>query len=164
MDKKFIIGIVLFTLLIIGGAIFYGNNSSSKAAVEKTSGAKIQTFEEDFDFKEIKYDGGNAKHPFKIKNVGTKDLTIANMVTSCMCTEATLMHGDKKMGPFGMPGHSGIPKVNDAVNPGEEVGIEAVFDPAAHGPAGVGLADRVVFVEDGAGRQLQLRFTVMVTP
>ncbi|OGH17666.1 MAG: hypothetical protein A3C22_02190 [Candidatus Levybacteria bacterium RIFCSPHIGHO2_02_FULL_37_10] len=147
MDKKFIIGIVLFTLLIIGGAIFYGNNSSSKAAVEKTSGAKIQTFEEDFDFKEIKYDGGNAKHPFKIKNVGTKDLTIANMVTSCMCTEVYLKTKTGESPKFGMKGHATESKWTGSLRLGEEAEVVVDFDPTAHGPQGVGPISRIVSFE-----------------
>lgn len=89
-----------------------------------------------------------------------------------MCTNATLLHGDpsagsgqvKKFGPFGMPGHGFVPKVNDAVNSGEEVSVEVVFDPAAHGSAGVGRIDRVVFVETESGLPLQLKFVAIVTP
>lgn len=147
MDKKFIIGIVLFTLLIIGGAIVYGNSSPTKATVEKTTGSKIQTFEESFDFKDVKYDGGNAKHAFKIKNIGTKDLTIANMATSCMCTKVYLQTKKEKSPEFGMKGHASESNWTGIIKPGEEAQVFADFDPTAHGPQGVGPISRLVSFE-----------------
>lgn len=146
MDKKVIIGIVLFTVLIIGGAIVYGNNSPAKTTVEKTAGAKVQTFEQSFDFKDIKYSGGNVKHPFKIKNNGTKDLTIANMATSCMCTVVYLK--TKTESPkFGMKGGHGSGEDGSnwtgTLRPGEEAEVIVEFDPTAHGPQGVGPISRI---------------------
>lgn len=67
-------------------------------------------------------------------------------------------------GPFGMPGHGAIPTINEALEPGTEATIEVVFDPAAHGPAGVGKVNRVVTVETASGEALQLSFQATVTP
>ena len=50
------------------------------------------------------------------------------------------------------------------MNPGEDAIIEVVFDPAAHGPAGIGPVDRVVTIENTAGRPLVLAFAATVTP
>ena len=44
----------------------------------------------------IPYGGGNLIHVFPITNAGTKDLEIANIATSCMCTKAYLKQGDNK--------------------------------------------------------------------
>lgn len=147
MDRKFIIGIAIFTVLILGGGIIYSNSSSSKATIEKTQGSKIQTFEQSFDFKDIKYDGGNVKHPFKIKNAGTKDLTIANMSTSCMCTEVMLKTKNQESPKFGMKGHSAESSWTGILKPGEEGEIVVIFDPTAHGPLGVGPISRIVSFE-----------------
>ncbi|MCL5019395.1 MAG: DUF1573 domain-containing protein [Patescibacteria group bacterium] len=144
MDKKIIIGIALFTLLVIGGAIVYGNSSPTKATVAKTAGAKIQTYEQSYDFKDIKYDSGHAKHGFKIKNTGTKDLTIANMATSCMCTEVYLKTKTGQGPEFGMKGHAAESNWTGALKPGEEAEVVADFDPTAHGPQGVGPISRIV--------------------
>ncbi len=81
-----------------------------------------------------------------------------------MCTEATLVEGGERFGPFGMPGHGAIPEINRAVTPGESVTVEAFFDPNAHGPAGMGRADRVVYLEVGSGRKVELKFTAYVIP
>ncbi|KKT83316.1 MAG: hypothetical protein UW81_C0021G0020, partial [Candidatus Giovannonibacteria bacterium GW2011_GWC2_44_9] len=41
---------------------------------------------------------------------------------------------------------------------------EVVFDPAAHGPAGVGRIERAVYLENSASEALQLKFSATVTP
>ena len=153
-------------VVLFGGLIWLlrGGTGNGEANVSSAGKGSLTAEEMSFDFGAISMADGKISHIFKIKNESGEPAMISKIYTSCMCTEATLMRGDKKFGPYGMPGHSGIPKINETINPEESVDVEAVFDPAAHGPAGVGLADRVVFVEDGAGRQLQLRFTVMVTP
>ena len=63
-----------------------------------------------------------------------------------------------------MPGHGGsVPKVNDTIKAGETREIEVVFDPNAHGPAGVGLIERVVRLEYGE-KTLELNIKAVVTP
>ena len=159
--------ITVATIAVLFGGLIWlsrGGAENNQANISQSGGGTLSAEEISFDFGSISMANGKVSHAFKIKNESSEPAVISKVYTSCMCTEATLMHGDKKMGPFGMPGHGGTPKINDALNPGEEVSIEAVFDPAAHGPAGVGLADRIVFVEDGTGKQLQLRFTAIVTP
>ncbi|MDO8621100.1 MAG: DUF1573 domain-containing protein [Candidatus Levybacteria bacterium] len=147
MDKKAIIGILVFTALIIVGAILFSNNSPSKTSLQKTTGASIQTFETSFDFKNVPYSGGNVEHPFKIKNFGTADLTIANMSTSCMCTQVFLQKGSVMSPRFGMTGHASEGAWKGVLKPGEEASIVAVFDPTAHGPSGVGPISRLVSFE-----------------
>lgn len=146
MDKKIIIGGILFTILIIGGGIYYSNNTQG-ATIEKTQGAKVQTFESSFDFKDIPYNGGLAEHPYKIKNTGSKDLTIANMSTSCMCTKVFLKTAKAEGPEFGMKGMSSASSWIGVLKPGEEGSVVAVFDPTAHGPQGVGPISRIVSFE-----------------
>ena len=50
------------------------------------------------------------------------------------------------------------------MNPGDDAVVEVVFDPAAHGPAGIGPIERVVTIENSAGRPLELAFNATVTP
>ena len=63
-----------------------------------------------------------------------------------------------------MPGHGATSEVDRLVAPGEEVTVQAVYDPNAHGPDGVGRADRVISVLLGARTAVALKFTVYVTP
>ncbi|MEE8435781.1 MAG: hypothetical protein V3S64_13435 [bacterium] len=81
-----------------------------------------------------------------------------------MCTEATLVEGGERFGPFGMPGHGIIPEINRMVEPGDGVTVEAMFDPNAHGPAGIGRINRVISVLVGTRNKVELRFTAFVTP
>lgn len=81
-----------------------------------------------------------------------------------MCTTAVLVIDDKRSGPYGMPGHGFIPKINETMNVGEEATVEVIFDPAAHGPAGVGRIERKITIENNAGQSLELEFTALVTP
>ena len=89
---------------------------------------------------------------------------INKMYTSCMCTTATLIINGKIFGPYGMQGHGFIPKINEALAPGEEAQIEAIFDPAAHGPAGVGPIERLIYIESSNAPTLELTISAVVTP
>lgn len=81
-----------------------------------------------------------------------------------MCTTALLAIGEKQFGPFGMPGHMAIPRIDQNIEPNKEATVEVVFDPAAHGPAGVGLIQRLVTLENNAGESVELQFSAVVTP
>ena len=154
--------------VLFGGLIWFsrsGIGTSDKSVdVKSLSKGVLAAEETSFDFGTVSMAKGKVSHMFKLKNNSGDSAMVSKVYTSCMCTNATLIHGDKKMGPFGMPGHGFVPKVNDVVNSGEEADVEVVFDPAAHGPAGVGRIDRVVFVETESGLPLQLKFTAVVTP
>ena len=81
-----------------------------------------------------------------------------------MCTTAALTAGGKKFGPYGMPGHGAIPKIDGVINPNEEAVVEVVYDPAAHGPAGIGRIQRTVTLENTAGQPVELQVAATVTP
>ena len=107
---------------------------------------------------------GNVSHLYWIKNISGDSLTITKLSTSCMCTVATLITPAGKKGPFGMAGHGPTPRLVERLAPGETAQVEVVFDPAAHGPAGIGRTERIVTVGNDAGLPLELRFSAMVTP
>ena len=117
-----------------------------------------------FDFGRISMANGQVSHRYTIRNSGSTPLTITKMFTSCMCTTATLTTRSARKGPFGMPGHGWLASVSETLAPGEEAQVDVVFDPAAHGPAGVGPTARSVTVVNDAGLALELRFNAMVTP
>ncbi|RJP45994.1 MAG: DUF1573 domain-containing protein [Armatimonadetes bacterium] len=147
-DKKLLIGIIFITAVILTGAVFALSRTSSPAALEKVAGVKVEVSEVDFDFKDIPYSGGNVTHEYPVKNIGEKELKIANMSTSCMCTTVALQTGKEKSPEFGMPGHSSpSSEWVGTLQPGEEGKMVVTFDPAAHGPAGVGPVSRFVSFE-----------------
>lgn len=167
MNKSNIVGFAVATLALVGIiwiAQTKKQDNTNTVPIASGSGGSLTAEEMDFDFGSISMAAGNVKHSFKIKNADASVATIGKMYTSCMCTIATLEVRGEKFGPYGMPGHGFIPQLNQTVNPGEEAIVEVVFDPAAHGPAGVGRIERAVVIEQDGQRPLELGFTATVTP
>lgn len=164
--NKTIIGIVIGSL-VLGGFVWIArpDEQSNNNSVSATSNGAL-TVEEtnNYDFGTISIAAGTVSHIFKIKNTSEKAVTINKMYTSCMCTTATLLLSGKEFGPVGMLGHGAIPKIDQTINPREEGKVEVIFDPAAHGPAGVGRIQRAVTIENSTGRPVELLFTAIVTP
>ena len=172
MNKTIIaIGIILVGLI---GVIWLARPSAQNAAPSpRASGGTLRVEgESSYDFGSISMVAGTVSRIFTLRNTGTGALTIKKIYTSCMCTTAVLRLGGaasssgelKQFGPFGMPGHGAIPSVNQQINPNETATIEVIFDPAAHGPAGVGRIERVVTIENDAGDPVELSFSAQVTP
>jgi hypothetical protein len=117
------------------------------------------------DFGTISMAAGNVSHRYRIRNTGAGPLQIDRIYTSCMCTRATLTtSGGRVYGPFGMPGHGFVPPANVALASAQEASVEIVFDPAAHGPSGIGRVERAITLRSTQGRPLELRFVAMVKP
>lgn len=160
-------------VLFLGGLVIAampGPGDGKSGAVESrangssASAGTLTALSTKFDFRSISMAAGKVTHSYWIRNTGTDPVLIRKMYTSCMCTTAALVKGGKKSDAFGMPGHGPIPTINVPINAGEEAMIEVVFDPAAHGPAGIGPIERVVTIENSAGRPLELAFAANVTP
>ncbi|MDO8676696.1 MAG: DUF1573 domain-containing protein [Candidatus Azambacteria bacterium] len=156
-------------ILIIIIAFVWISRRSSENQTPRASLTRPSAFsatESFFDFEKISMAKGNVSHDFSIKNSGSKPINITKVYTSCMCTTAILrMSSGKELGPYGMPGHGGFaPAINQTIMPGEEVTVKTVFDPAAHGPAGVGLIERAVYIENDFGKPVVFQFKAVVTP
>jgi len=177
MNKIVIIGAVLvlagFVAIIIAAKPKQGGGNATAAAASSpasysagasnTAGA-LRARERDFDFGSISMAAGKVSHRFWFRNASSAPVLINKIYTSCMCTTATLVKGGRVINNYGMPGHGYTPSVNETVAPNEEALIEAIFDPAAHGPAGIGPTERFVTVENDAGQPLEIRFTANVKP
>ena len=138
-------------------------SENANTAVAAYAGRLVPN-ERNYDFGQIKMSAGKVSRRFALKNAGTATALLGRIYTSCMCTTATLWRGTSNLGTFGMPGHGLLSPANQPIAPGEEITLEVIFDPAAHGPAGVGPAKRVVYVEEGEGEPLELLITATVTP
>ncbi|MBI2635200.1 MAG: DUF1573 domain-containing protein [Parcubacteria group bacterium] len=155
-------------LAIVVGFIWISRRSSENQTPKAslTGSSALAAAESFFDFGKISMAKGNVSHDFSVKNTGSKPVNITKIYTSCMCTTAILqMSSGKELGPYGMPGHGGFaPAINQIVMPGEEITIKTIFDPAAHGPAGVGPIERAVYVENDSGKPFEIQFKAVVTP
>ena len=135
-----------------------------RADAASRSNGRLAAAETKFNFGQISMARGKVSHRYPIRNMGTEPLLIRKMYTSCMCTTAALVKNGKASDAYGMPGHTPIPTINVPINPQEDAFVEVVFDPTAHGPAGIGPIDRVVTIENSAGQPIELAFSANVTP
>ena len=143
-----------------GVSLFYGEGLSvSSAGNEK---GNLMAKETMFDFGNVPMYDGKVKHSFSLKNDGQGPVKISKIYTSCMCTEATLITDNVKIGPFGMPGHGGTTFANKEILAGESAEIEVEVDPAAHGPQGTGPAKKVVYIETDDSQKIQLVLDINV--
>ena len=162
-EKAIILGI---TALVFGGIVWLATPStkiSSGADVSNTVSKILVTQENKYNFGAISMAAGKVTHVFAFKNSDSEPLTVSTVYTSCMCTAATLIIDGVRKGPFGMPGHGFLPKLSEVVAPGAEIQVEVVFDPAAHGPAGIGSIARTVAMETSSG-VAEMSFSATVTP
>ena len=164
-----IIGIVLAVLtgLFIWG---YGGKQGTTASVQGVATTTATTSgltapETVYDFGTISIKNGNVTKEFIVKNPTDKDISVPALVTSCMCTSAFIVEPDgSEKGPFGMPGMGYVPPANEIIKAGESRAIRVVYDPNAHGPAGVGRIDREITIENDAGAPVELKFVAVVVP
>lgn len=166
-NKTIIIAIVL--ILAVVGLMIWATKGGvgNKATISDplTYTGELSFSEPFYDFGDVSIKGGNVSHEFILSNDSLEAVKIGDVWTSCMCTEVFLSIDNKgRKGPFGMPGHSLTKKANLIVSPGEKLIVRAEFDPAAHGPTGIGMVEREVYLKVGKEDPVILGFTVVVTP
>ena len=166
MDKKTIFGVLAGTLLLLVVLVWLGKPQTDRGdtTTNSSSPGALTAQEASFDFGTISMANGKVRHIFTISNPSASDVDIKNLETSCMCTEAYLVNGTSRKGPFGMPGMGGMTTLDDVIKAESTAQIEAEYDPAAHGPAGVGAIDRLITLTEAGGSQLQLEIKANVTP
>jgi len=158
--------IIAGSIVLLGGLAWLGSrNSAADTAQPTVSGpTTLVASTSTYDFGSISMADGKVTYEYAFRNDGTEPVTLGKIYTSCMCTEAALRIGTERFGPWGMSGHGFISGVNETLAPGQEAALLVTFDPAAHGPAGVGPIQRTVTVENSAGDPMIVGFTANVTP
>ena len=174
-EKNKIILFVSVIIVLLASLFLYGvpvkNEDQEINRVERTDLSPVQTEnvllanEVLYDFGVISMKNGDVSKTFKVVNSADEDITLPSLTTSCMCTSAFFIGSDgNKSGPFGMPGMGFVPKLNKIIKAGESADVEVVYNPNAHGPAGVGIIDRFVYLESSTGEKLQFEIKANVTP
>lgn len=157
----------IFILLLLSVAVLFSSSQLAGAmpdAVERVE-SRITSSEKIYDFGMISMADGLVRHIFSVSNPTTQDIEVEKLVTSCMCTQAFIVKKDgSRKGPFGMPGMGFVPPVNEIIKAGDAMKVEVVYDPNAHGPAGVGQINRFVYLTEDAGGELRLEIKANVTP
>lgn len=158
-EKKVIIGIILVTFLILAGGIFWASsgNNAAPPPITASQNAKASIDQKTYDWGQINMKDGNVSKTFVIKNIGTDTLKLTKVKTSCHCTKAQVTIDGNTSPSFGM--NTVSPWVGD-VAPGGEAQLNIVFDPAFHGPNGIGPITRYISVDTNDSSNSKLEFTL----
>ena len=166
-NKTLIIIIALIIIAFVGLIIWSQSLIKDNSAILGTNNGQgfLSADETSYDFGTISMANKLVNKVFKVTNATNQEVTIDSIITSCMCTTAYLEGAEGELGPFGMPGHGGLAgnRVSETLKPGETRDLKVVFDPNAHGPAGVGAINRSITLT-GQGGQLQFNIEAVVTP
>lgn len=172
MQSKTISIISIILVILLGLFIWsYSSQGSTTASVQGAPGATgtsksaLVAADVFYDFGTISMKNGNVTKEFTVTNPTDGDIFVSTVLSSCMCTSAFIVLPDGNIkGPFKMPGMGYVPPANETIKAGESRIIRVVYDPNAHGPAGVGRIDRFVTLTDANGGTLQLEIKALVTP
>lgn len=170
--RPVLIGLAILSAAAIAYGIYTSQSALTRArspapaahAAAHAAAPALASFRPVHDFGSISMAAGKVRHTYSIRNTGETPLKIVGVQTSCMCTGATIVTDNGRFGPFGMPGHGRMPGIAETLAPGATAQVEVVFDPAAHGPAGVGRTERVVTIATDGGAPLELGLIATVRP
>lgn len=168
--------IVLFsTTLILGFGVWLLTEPTGASKLQQpTSGARLpppagragdgqgkaEVPVASFDWGTIDYGGGDAVAEFSINNPGSGTLSLSEVSTSCMCTTAQVIINENKSPYFGM--HQKSSWIGQ-VPPGGEAKLKVIFDPAFHGPSGVGPVTRQIVIKTNDPQNPKLEFNLKGT-
>jgi len=104
---------------------------------------------------------GKVQAHYKVTNTGENDLSISNMVSSCMCTTANLRINGRESPTFGM--HNNVPWTGK-IAPGETADLVVTFDPNFHANTRGEITRFVNFnTNDPSNPQQEVRLKTFVT-
>jgi hypothetical protein len=164
-DSKILLGILGVTLIVVVVlAVIVGGKVKDVDSIPNTEVLGLAATPEFYDLGNVKLRGGIVTKEYEIKNETGKNIRLRKIATSCMCTTAKVSVGDKETRFFGMEMDRSNAPVNLEIRSGEVAKVTINFDPAAHGPEGVGPFDRSVwlsFSDPGGIKELKFSGTVV---
>ena len=162
MSKSFYFGIIIFSLVVMGGSYFLvaggKQKSNGKLPVVYSSKDKEKPKAE---VKETVEDLGNMKVSdqksanFLLKNSGSKPLVLSQITSSCGCTVGQVIIDGKESQEFGMHAQS---DETFTIDPGKQVTIKVTYRPFIMPVSGP--VERQVFVETNDPENPRLEFKV----
>ena len=100
-----------------------------------------------------------------IQNVGTEDLVIHNLDTSCGCTSASIIYKEVEGPKFGMSMHGTNPKnYRQVIPPGETANLRVYYDPNVHKDMRGAVTRSVsIFSNDPRHKQMEVKISAIQT-
>lgn len=149
--------------ILIGGAVTIAGLLLaifliSGLGTKGTSAGEIVLEPGKYDLGDVPYGGGIVQRDFTLKNQGEVKLEINSVETSCGCTEARLIYDEDRSAKFGM--HPNNETWSETISPDEKATLRVFYDPAAHGPEGIGPFRRAVWIESSDPDQEKSEVTI----
>jgi len=159
----YIVGVAVIAGFIVVMVIAAGSSNGTLSNVKQIaySAGSLSIVETDYNFGTIRMSDGDVAHNFEVKNESSESVVISEISTSCACTTAYVVEeSGEKHGSYGMlMGNRSAGKANIEILSGSSVTLEAVFDPAFHGPEGTGKIKRIVYLETNSQTKPKLEVT-----
>lgn len=159
-NNRLIFTILIGVVALMGSGVYLAAKLGTPANVRMNKDALLSVTETDKELGDISIDQDLVVTDFLIKNVGSESLALYNLTTSCMCTVVQVQIGDVISPEFKM-GDRSTYVAN--VPPGEAATIKLIFDPAFHGPNGLGEVTRQAMMRTNDPREPKLVFTMSAT-
>jgi hypothetical protein len=155
-SQYLVIAVILGIILMSVGTIWAVVKMTAVEEITATSQVELQLEQTTYDWGTISMADGKVSADFEIANKGEEVLKIYGITTTCTCTTAQFFWEGGNSPLFSMHGRS-----NNVVSidPGQTVNLKVVFDPAYHGPSGVGPATRGVLMKTNDVNRPEIQFT-----
>lgn len=125
-----VIGIIVISVLIMGGVILSFNLSQGPAIpqykISDSEKPQMEIKETDFDFGKMKITETKTKE-IPLQNKGVRPLIISSMITSCDCTFAQLVTGSQESPKFSMRGNT---KWRGEIAPNQSAILKVIYSPS----------------------------------
>jgi hypothetical protein len=154
--NKFVLVIAISTIVLISIGVWLGSTMQKPEVVVSVE-SKVEIPETFYNWGTINLNNGTVNKTFIIKNSGTKPLQLHDVNTSCMCTTAQITIAGQASPQFGM--HQKSAWVGE-IPPNQEAQLLVTFDPAFHGPSGIGAITRQVTVKTNDQKNPELTFNL----
>lgn len=162
MLKTFLkIGFFVGGLVVLVGAANFFFAKQIRQAGDMILPVRLKTLAGFYDFGLLPMAAGKQSHLFAVSNNSSEPVAIAKFYTSCRCATANLIVDGKKIRQADFLGGE-VGRPAESLAPNQAATVEVIFDPAAEGPAGAGLRESFVYLEDAAGVPLKLEVRALV--
>ncbi len=143
--------LIIGTIVLVGGLAFWMTKTSSGdgGGDRFVSNTPIEKLEANpsgvMDLGDMAYRGGIVSKSFDVKNTSDKEINLKKITTSCMCTKAKFIVDGRESKFYGMEMNGDLnPLIDYKLPAGATAKVVFDFDPAAHGPQGIGPIDRAI--------------------